>query len=115
MTKHPQKRIMVRLPDLKGGFERARRIHVDAEIAPLIKELWHKGFMTRNSCQDNRGRMWLMFWPGYGFLERFRKLMADAPRFAEYEWRDDHADVHFPPGDYWWILARLMKPKTQKV
>jgi len=52
MKKHPFRWLI----DADGD-----RIQIDRDIAPLIREIWDMGISTVNSCQDNRGYVWVMF------------------------------------------------------
>jgi hypothetical protein len=49
MSTHRQVRI--KAPD----WDRRQRISVDAEMAPLLREVWRRGIPTFASCQDFEG------------------------------------------------------------
>lgn len=56
MAKHPQ--VRVKAPE----WEPFGRIRVDRELAPLLRELWRRGYLTVMSCQDyGDGTAWILF------------------------------------------------------
>jgi len=66
VARHPQ--VRVRAPE----WEPWQRIRVDRDMAPLLRELWRRGYLTIMSCQDwsDSGSAWIVF-GSQGLARRF--------------------------------------------
>lgn len=78
-----------------------RAVEIDEEIAPLIEATWRLGIPTVMSCQDNFGKVWIMFLFAFAaedFLNAVASADDDDPKDVE-SLRNRIAPVYEPVHD----------------
>lgn len=90
---HPQ--VRVKAPE----WEPFGRIRVDREMAPPLRELWRRGYLTVMSCQDyGDGTAWIVFGTE-GLARRFcYEAVGMADRLPD-GWRTGAAGWPWPDGE----------------
>lgn len=90
IRKHRQVRIAA------PGYMSIKRIRVDELMAPVLRELWRRGFATWASCQDRGdGTAMIVFWTRED-AERFVEIATLGGQLAE-GWRMEDMDRQWPP------------------